>query len=278
MKHHIPARPSPRLLPSLPSLLAALLLLAGAAGAQINGTIQTTDGRSVQGQIRWMAAKKIYIVMTVRPGTQTTIEIQLQPEQVAKIDVPPPRELSPAVQAVRSGANVAAAIPVLEKIVRDYVMMQWDEPAARALAEAQLAVGTPEAAIKACEIVIAMKPEAAYMGELAVTYWQALLKANRSAKLDGLLKDAIAKGGREASAGALVMRGDMLMERKQPRDALKDGYLRAVVLYEGVRAVQPEALFKAAKAFEALQQNPNAEKMRTILRTKYPGSEWAKRI
>ena len=74
------------------------------------------------------------------------------------------------------------------------------------------------------------------------------------------------------------MRGDMLMERKQPRDALKDGYLRAVVLYEGVRAVQPEALFKAAKAFEALQQNPNAEKMRTILRTKYPGSEWAKRI
>ncbi len=278
MKHHIPARPSPRLLLSLPSLLASLLLLAGAAGAQINGTIQTTDGRSIQGQIRWLAAQKKYVIMAVRPGTQTTIEIQLQPEQVAKINVPAPRELAPAVQAVRSGANAAAAIPVLEKIVRDYVMMQWDEPAARALAEAQLAVGTPEAAIKACEIVIAMKPQAAYMGELAITYWQALLKANRSAKLDGLLKDAIAKGGREASASALIMRGDMLMERKQPRDALKDGYLRVVVLYEGVRAVQPEALFKAAKAFDALQQNPNAEKMRSLLRTKFPGSEYAKKI
>lgn len=261
----------------LPALLAAMLL-AGAAGAQINGTIQTTDGRSISGQIRWLASQKKYVVMAIRPGTQTSIEIQLQAEQVAKIDVPQPRELGPAVQAVRSGVNAAAAIPVLEKIVRDYVMLQWDEPAARALAEAQLAGGNAEAAIKACEVVIAMKPEAAYKGELAVIYWQALLKANRSAKLADLLKDAIAKGGREASASALVMRGDLMMERKQPRDALKDGYLRVVILYEGVRAVQPEALYKAAKAFEALQQNPNAEKMRTLLRTKYPGSEYAKKI
>ena len=261
----------------LPALLAAMLL-AGAAGAQINGTIQTTDGRSISGQIRWLASQKKYVVMTIRPGTQTTIEIQLQAEQVAKIEVPQPRELAPALQAVRSGVNVAAAIPVLEKIVRDYAMLQWDEPAARALAEAQLASGNAEAAIKACEVVIAMRPEAAYRGELAVIYWQALLKANRSAKLGDLLKDAIAKGGREASASALVMRGDMLMERKQPRDALKDGYLRVVILYENVRTVQPEALYKAAKAFEALQQNPNAEKMRTLLRTKYPGSAYAKKI
>ena len=39
-----------------------------------------------------------------------------------------------------------------------------------------------------------------------------------------------------------------------------------------------EALFKAAKAFEALQQNPNAEKMRTMLRTKFPSSEFAKQL
>ena len=116
------------------------------------------------------------------------------------------------------------------------------------------------------------------MGDLAVMYWQALLKANRSAKLEELLDQAIKKGGREASASALVLRGDLLMARKQPRDALKDGYLRVVVLYENVRAVQPEALFKAAKAFEALQQNPNAEKMRTMLRTKFPSSEFAKQL
>ena len=191
--------------------------------------------------------------------------------------MPQPRELNPAIQAVRSG-NPAAAIPVLEKIMTAYAMLQWDEVAARALAEAQMLNNNPAGAVKACEVVIATKPEAAYMGDLAVMYWQALLKANRSAKLEELLDQAIKKGGREASASALVLRGDLLMARKQPRDALKDGYLRVVVLYENVRAVQPEALFKAAKAFEALQQNPNAEKMRTMLRTKFPSSEFAKQL
>ena len=274
MKHTIRVLPLCRLLPAV----LAVVMLAGTAAAQIRGTIKTTDGKTVSGQIRWLNSQKKYIVMSTRPGTQATIEVQLTADQVADIQVPQPRELGPAIQAVRSGSNIAGAIPVLEKIIIDYTMMQWDEPAARVLAEAQLAVGKPDAAIKACERVIAIRPEAAYKGDMAVVYWQALLKANRSAKLEALLKDAIAKGGREASASALIMRGDMLMESKQPRDALKDGYLRVVILYENVRTVQPEALYKAAKAFEALQQNPNAEKMRTLLRTKYPGSAYAKKI
>jgi hypothetical protein len=253
-------------------------MLGESARAQINGTILTTDNKTVQGQIRWMSAAKKYVVLTTRANSATTIELELQPSQVAKISVPQPKELGPAVQAVRSGNNVAAAIPVLEKIIRDYTMLQWDEVAARALAEAQMMNNNPAGAVKACEVVIATKPEAAYMGDLAVIYWQALLKADRSAKLSGLLDEAIKKGGREASASALILRGDMLMDKKQPRDALKDGYLRVVVLYENVRSAQPEALFKASKAFDALQQNPNAEKMRTLLRTKYPGSEYAKKL
>ncbi|MGI6098707.1 MAG: hypothetical protein GX174_00870 [Lentisphaerae bacterium] len=274
MKHTIRVLPLCRLLPAV----LAVVMLAGTAAAQIRGTIKTTDGKTVSGQIRWLNSQKKYIVMSTRPGTQATIEVQLTADQVADIQVPQPRELGPAIQAVRSGSNIAGAIPVLEKIIIDYTMMQWDEPAARVLAEAQLAVGKPDAAIKACERVIAIRPEAAYKGDMAVVYWQALLKANRSAKLEALLKDAIAKGGREASASALIMRGDMLMESKQPRDALKDGYLRVVILYENVRSVQPEALYKAAKAFEAIHQNPNAEKMRSILRTKYASSEYARKI
>ena len=258
--------------------LAALLalLLGNEARAQVSGTIHTVDRKTVQGQIRWMSVAKKYVVLTVRPGGGQ-FELELQPSQVDRIVVPQPKELAPAVQAARAG-NLAAAIPVLEKIVKDYAMLQWDEPAARALAEAQLANNNAAAAAKACEVVIAMKPEAAFMGDLATIYWQALLKANRSAKLNALLDEAIKKGGREASANALVMRGDLLMDRKLPRDALKDGYLRVVVLYENVRAVQPEALYKAAKAFEALHQNPNAEKMRTLLRTQYPASEFAKKL
>ena len=274
MKHTIRVLPLCRLLPAV----LAVVMLAGTAAAQIRGTIKTTDGKTVSGQIRWLNSQKKYIVMSTRPGTQATIEVQLTADQVADIQVPQPRELGPAIQAVRSGSNIAGAIPVLEKIIIDHTMLQRDEPAARVLAEAQLAVGKPDAAIKACERVIAIRPEAAYKGDMAVVYWQALLKANRSAKLEALLKDAIAKGGREASASALIMRGDMLMESKQPRDALKDGYLRVVILYENVRSVQPEALYKAAKAFEAIHQNPNAEKMRSILRTKYASSEYARKI
>lgn len=268
---------STRIVRRLAPAIVLALLLGESARAQVAGSILTTDNKTVQGQIRWMAAAKKYVILTTRAGTATTIELELQPSQVAKINVPQPKELAPAVQAVRAG-SAAAAIPVLEKIIRDYAMLQWDTVAARALAEAQMANNNPAGAVKACEVVIANNPEAAYMGEMAIVYWQALLKSDRSAKLSGLLDEAIKKGGREASAGALILRGDMLMDKKQPRDALKDGYLRVVVLYETVRAAQPEALFKAALAFDALQQNPNAEKMRTLLRTKYPSSDYAKKL
>lgn len=269
---------SARIVRRLAPAIVLAIMLGESARAQVTGSILTTDDKTVQGQIRWMAAAKKYVILTTRAGSATTIELELQPSQVAKISVPQPKELAPAVQAVRSGSNVAAAIPVLEKIIRDYAMLQWDTVAARALAEAQMANNNPAGAVKACEVVIANNPEAAYMGEMAIVYWQALLKSDRSAKLSGLLDEAIKKGGREASASALILRGDMLMDKKQPRDALKDGYLRVVVLYETVRAAQPEALFKAALAFDALQQNPNAEKMRTLLRTKYPSSDFAKKL
>ncbi|MDD5706318.1 MAG: hypothetical protein PHR35_10350 [Kiritimatiellae bacterium] len=259
--------------------LMLTLFLAGSAQAQmggVSGAITTTEGRRLAGQIRWLAVARKYTIATAGAGG-SVVETEILPDKVAKIEVPEPRELAPALKAVRDGKG-AAAIPVLEKIARDYAMLQWDEPAANALAGAHMQNNDAAAAIKACEAVIAANPEAAYQGGMAILYWQALLKDGRTAKLTDLLDEAIKKGGREASAYALILRGDMLMEKKQPRDALKDGYLRVVVLYENVRSAQPEALYKAAKAFEALQQNPNAEKMRTLLRTKYAASEFAKKL
>lgn len=257
-------------------LALALLLAAGAAEAQVMGTIVTTEGRRMTGQLRWKAVARKYSIISAGAG-QATVEFELAPSQVARLEVPQPPQLAPALQAVRAGKG-ASVIAVLDKIMRDYAMLQWDEPAAQGLAEAHMQNNDAAAAIKACEVVIAANPEAAYRGQMAIIYWQALQKGGRSAKLNALLDEAIRKGGREASARALLLRGDMLMEKQQPREALKDGFLRVVVLYENVRAAQPEALYKAAKAFEALQQNPNAEKMRTLLRTKYGASEWAKKL
>ena len=157
-------------------------------------------------------------------------------------------------------------------------MLKWDEPATRYLATAQLAAGDAAGAIKNCESLISVRPELAWKGELAPTDWQALLKTGKTAKLDDYISNAIASGDPLASASALLMRGDIFMEKKEGLNALKDGYLRVVVLYQTLREIQPEALFKAAKAFESINQNANAEKMRSTLRTKYSQSEYARKL
>ena len=258
--------------------LALLALLASApfANAQIDGKIQTKDKKVVAGKIRWFPAKKVYTVVQVGAGGQTR-EIELTPDQVARIAVPKPAKYDAAVAAVRSG-KAAAAVPVLQEIVKTYAMLEWDEKAARYLAEAQLASGDGPGAVATCESLIKAKPSVAYIGDVAPVYWQALLKTGKTAKLGDLITKAIAEGSREASAAALIMRGDMLMEKKETLNALKDGYLRVVILYENVKEVQPEALYKAAKAFDALNQNANAERMRSTLRTKYSQSEYARKL
>ena len=258
--------------------LALLALLASApfANAQIDGKIMTKDKKVVAGKIRWFPAKRIYTVTQTGANGQS-FESEFTPDRIARIQVPEPAKLRPAIAAVRAG-KASAAVPVLQEIVKTYAMLEWDEKAARYLAEAQLASGDAAGAAATCEGLIKAKPSIAYIGDVAPVYWQALLKTGKTAKLGDLITKAIAEGGREASASALIMRGDMLMEKKETLNALKDGYLRVVILYENVKEVQPEALYKAAKAFDALNQNANAERMRSTLRTKYSQSEYARKL
>ena len=257
--------------------LALLALLASApfARAQIDGKVQLQDKQVIAGKIRWLPAKRLYVVTQSRGGQ--SFDVELSPDKVARIAVPEPAKLKPAIQAVKSG-KASAAIPALQEIVKTYAMLQWDEKAARSLAEAQLASGDAAGAAATCEGLIKAKPSVAYLGEVAPIYWQALLKTGKTARLDDLIVKAIAEGDPGASAAALIMRGDMLMEKKETLNALKDGYLRVVILYEGVKEVQPEALFKAAKAFDTLNQTANAERMRSKLRTRYAQSEYARKL
>lgn len=254
----------------------AALAQQAAAPKAFPGRITRTDGQQLQGSIRWMPQGRRYVVSVRRPDGQT-IDTPVPAGEVRKVEVPKPEKLDAAIRAVQAGKG-SAAIPVLEQIVSQYAMMGWDEPAARYLAKARIDAGDAAGAIKICEDIIKAKPSAAYLGDVAPIYWQALLKTDKQAKLNELITKAISNGDRAASAAALVMRGDILMEQKQPMEALKDGYLRAVILYENVREVQPEALFKAAKAFEAVSQNARAEKMRSTLRAKYPKSEYAAKL
>lgn len=240
------------------------------------GQITRKDGTKISGNIRWMSQGRKYIVsQSNKDGRSISTDVPLS--DVARVETRKPEKLEAAIRAVETGKG-AAAIPVLAQIVKQYEMLGWDEPATRYLAQATLDSGKADVAVAICEKIIKVKPEAAYLGDVAPIYWQALLATNKKAKLTELIGKAIATGDRYASASALIMRGDMFMEQKEPMNALKDGYLRVVVLYENVRAVQPEALFKAAKAFEALSQNNNAEKFRSTLRSKFPKSSYAKQL
>lgn len=257
--------------------VTALAFLAAAPElfAQVPGRITNREGKTFTGTIRWMSASKKYVIAT-KSSNGANVNVELPPDNVKKIEVTKPAALDKALADMKAG-NAASAIPVLDKIVTAYEMLQWDEPAARALAAARLQNGDAEGAIKVCEKLSATKPELAYSGEVAPIYWKALLKADKTAKLSSLLSKAISTGDAAASAAALVMRGNIYFEQKKYNDALKDGYLRVVVLYGSVKSAQPEALYMGAKAFEALNKTSDAERLRAKLRSEYPKSSWAQK-
>ncbi|MEI7898793.1 MAG: hypothetical protein WCK89_00955 [bacterium] len=254
--------------------VAVTILAAGAAAAQIAGVITTLEGKTVSGSIRWKIKEKAYAV------TANNVELDVALANVKELQVPKPKELDAAIASVAQG-NVEAAIPTLEKISGDYLMLQWGKIATRQLAEAYVKIGQADKAIRVCERNIASNPEDAYLGEMAPAYWQALLKADRASKVDELLAKAIKSGDRGASAAALTMRGDIVLATGETGDiakkALRDGYLRVVTLYKSEKAAQPEALYKAAKCFEKIGQASRADQMRTTLKSDFGASEWARK-
>lgn len=254
-------------------LCSMLILLAcGAATADVPGEIVTTQGRRIRGAIRWQPASKVYNVVQ---ANNVTLKVPLA--DVEKVTVQQPAQIEPAVKLVQAG-RYAQAMPVLEEIIREYSMLQWDAVAARWLAEAHLQQGNPGDAVKYCELVIDQNPDAGVFGELPRIYWKALLEAGREATLKQALTEAVQRGSRETAALAQVLRGDIAMKNENYREALLDGYLRTVTLFREIKAVQPEALYKAAKCFEELGQLAHSEKMRKKLLEEYPDDPYTEKI
>ena len=139
----------------------------------------------------------------------------------------------------------------------------------RYLALAHLAAGNAQKAYDACTPIIAEDKAAAYSGDLAAAYWQALMKLGKTDQLEKLLKDASTKGNRQSSAAALVMRGDMIVAGsndapEEVRRALRDGYMRVVLMYQDAECSRErgEAMLKAAQCFDKLGQSARAENLR----------------
>jgi len=254
-------------------VIAGLLLIALAmASPATQGTIiKAIDGQPLSGDIRWRAASKQYVI------TADGVSMTLSPAQVKEVRVSKPDDFDQAVAALQN-RKYNEALPTFEKIMEEYKMLQWDVPATGHAAAAYLALGNAPKAIALCEMLIRINPPAAYEGDLAAVYWQALINAGREQTLRQILDKSVEEGPRELAALAQIRRGDIDMKNGSFKEALVDGYLRTIVLFDGVKKYVPEALYKAAKCFEQLNETSNAEKMRKRLLEEFPASSYAQMV
>ncbi|MCE9614589.1 MAG: hypothetical protein K8T26_09955 [Lentisphaerae bacterium] len=251
----------------------AAVLTVRTASAQVQGEIvKAGTGQSIRGAIAWWASTKQYEVSA--EGARTVVPLN----QVASVRVAPPAAMAAAIQAVRGGQTSGAPVAALEKIVNDYLMLEHDLTAMRWVADAYLKRGDGKAAAPLFDKVMADRTPASLPQETMRAYWDVLLAAERFPELRKELSWAIEQGPRPLAATAQLLRGSMDMQRKQYKDALVEGYLRTIVLFQDVREVQPEALYKATRCFEELGESGNAEKMRKKLLAEYPDSTYSKQV
>ncbi len=250
--------------------MAALTTLTAVEIWAIPGVL-TTGTETLKGDIKWRGRTKQYVVSVKKGSTMVDLERDLA--DVVSLDLPKPAGYDKAVQQVEGGQG-AMAIPLLSKIVADYRMLQWDKPAGRYLAMAYISANQPQKALDMCEKIVSEDKAAAWSGDLAAAYWQALLKLGKKDKLEGLLKKAASSGSRQSSAAALVMRGDIIVADANGapdklREALRDGYLRAALMYNDAECARErsEAMLKAAGCFEKLGQTARAEKLKSQANT-----------
>jgi TolA-binding protein len=252
------------------ALLFATLFGAASSLAGVQGTlIMKADGRRVSGELRWKGSQRAYTV------TSKQVETSVGIDQVEDVEIPaPPVGLDAAAKQVQEG-RFGAAIPVLKQIVSDYRMLKYDAVACTWLANAYTGNKQPKEAIAAIEDLTRDNPELLGDGGIAGAYLDALIADQQDAKTETVLGKIIELGSRDGAATALNKRGEMKMRRNSYKDALIDGYLRTIVLFEDVKQAQPEALYKASKCFDQLGQAPYAEKMRKKLMQEYPQSRQA---
>lgn len=258
------------------SVMTVLTALATAAvfGA-ITGSI-TTDQGEQKGVVRWSVRDRAYAVKG-----KSGIEVQIKPTDVLEMSIDKPEGYDDAVALVAKGKG-ADAVQALQKIVKDYAHLDWDKAAGRYLAEALIVSGKAAEGLRVCEDVIKTDETAAYKGDLAPAYWEALLSLDRRPKLESMLQKAAKSGDPFSVGAALVKRGDIILKdgkdsNAAAKQALVDGYLRVVLMYrdpEIAPKLQPEALYKACKCFEKLGQSGRAESMRAQLK-QYADSPWA---
>lgn len=245
------------------------------AAIEVQGTIYLkNDPRPKEGKIRAMPGFNKY-VLTTRAGT-SEVTTEIEGFRVERVVVPQPRELAAAIR--QSQTQPAAAIPVLKKIMEDYVWLGWDMTAARYLLDAYLKSGQASAAVTTGNQVLQQNKDALQSADFLTAYVDAMVADNKEAGVERILSDAIQKGSREVAAVAYVKRGNVLKKKGNVKEALVEGFLRATEMFQEQKDAQPEALYQAARCFEELGMGSHAERMRRRLLKDFDSTPWAEKI
>lgn len=250
-------------------VMAACCMSAWTVMAQ--DVVQLTNGKRFQVRsIRWIESEQKYRVEMMDGSVLPLPKAQVQGLAIAK-----PTDYDKVV-AMLAAKQYTAAIPILEDIIIKYKMLNWDNQARTLLAKTYLALPDPKKAAGVLDGYMASVPKLEVPAELIQVYWTALLQSNQGGALKKELDSVVATGARPMVATAMVMRGNMNRESGQKEVALLD-YLRVVILFENIREVQPEALYKAAEILEELR-DPRADELRKKLVQEYKDSDYAAKL
>jgi hypothetical protein len=258
------------------SALLACSFSDAQAGIEVQGKIfKKGSNVPTEGKITAQPGFQKYVITTRMPGG-AEVSTEIEASRVERVEVPQPEDLRKAIRMLQT--QPAAAIPILKKVVSDYVWLSWDMVAARYLLDAYLKSGQPAEAIKTANSILAGNKDALLNPDFLTAYADAMVADNKEAGLGTILSDAIQKGDREVVAVAYVKRGNVLKKKGNLKEALWDNYLRVTEMFREQKDVQPEALYHAARCFDELGMGSHAERMRKRLLVEYEGSTWAERL
>lgn len=261
---------------TLPLLLALATVATFSARADVAAKIKLSpEGQEIPCQLRWLPADKVYNITTKTPSGSMS-EQRKKADDIYSFVVAPPKNWQAIVGQL--GKSPDAVVPQLQAIAKEYKMLQYDCEAGRLLGTIYLKKGNPAQALKLMNEIKMGNPKACSDSRMAPVYWQAMIDAKQTSGMAAMLERGAQSADRLVAGKACVLRGKLLMQENKPKDALKDGFLRAALLFGDQPEVQAEGLYEAAMAFDKMNQSTQAEKMRSQLLSKYRNSPFAAKL
>lgn len=243
---------------------AAFALVADLGFAQQPPYVKLANGNLIEGTaIR--AKRDGTITIETAAGSRTFAK-----GQYAEAVAAPPGEIAQAGAKIQA-KQYDAAVPLLEKVVKDYQYLGWDLQALKLLPQVYTMKGAYADAVTAYEKYFRASDETD--SEAQFGYFEALLQTKAYDRLEPKLNEVIAKGPREDAARAQILRGDIRAAQNQLENAVLD-YLRTAILFTAQKDSHPEALFKAASTLEKLK-DPRAKDFYQRVVSDYPASSYA---